>query len=296
MSDGGRTRRRFDRKLGRPLRARLDAPLSAAGPPRPPDRLLAAAAAVLVVGRRSPPSRAGAPAQSLAHRAVLHRRLRHARRRLHLERHRRSRPRRRRRAHALAADPVRAGERRAGGAPSWLLQALVGLAVLLQFNRFTIVAGIASLAVVAVYPFMKRITYWPQIVLGLAFSWGALMGWAAAFGRLDLPALSALCRRDRLGDRLRHDLCPSGSRGRCADRHQVDGAAVRRAHQADAGAVLRARGGADRRRRVERRRRRRVRARARRLRGASRLADRRASTSTIPTLASPCSSRTAMPG
>ena len=46
----------------------------------------------------------------------------------------------------------------------------------------------ASLAVVAVYPFMKRITYWPQIVLGLAFSWGALQGWAAAFGRLDWAA------------------------------------------------------------------------------------------------------------
>jgi 4-hydroxybenzoate polyprenyltransferase len=41
--------------------------------------------------------------------------------------------------------------------------------------------------VVAIYPFMKRITYWPQIVLGLAFSWGALMGWPAVFGRLDLP-------------------------------------------------------------------------------------------------------------
>jgi len=49
--------------------------------------------------------------------------------------------------------------------------------------------GIASLAIVAVYPFMKRITYWPQIVLGLAFSWGALMGWAAAFGHLDGPPL-----------------------------------------------------------------------------------------------------------
>ena len=48
--------------------------------------------------------------------------------------------------------------------------------------------GIASLAIVAIYPFMKRITYWPQIVLGLAFSWGALMGWPAVFGRLDLPA------------------------------------------------------------------------------------------------------------
>ena len=64
-------------------------------------------------------------------------------------------------------------------------QALVGLLVLIQFNRFTVCAGLASLLVVAIYPFMKRITYWPQIVLGLAFSWGALMGWPAAFGRLD---------------------------------------------------------------------------------------------------------------
>jgi 4-hydroxybenzoate polyprenyltransferase len=68
------------------------------------------------------------------------------------------------------------------------LQALIGLAVLISFNGFTVALGIASLAIVAVYPFMKRITYWPQIVLGLAFSWGALMGWAAAFGRLDAPA------------------------------------------------------------------------------------------------------------
>src|SRR5262249_21808688 len=69
------------------------------------------------------------------------------------------------------------------------LQALIGLAVLLQFNRFTVLTGFASLAVVVVYPFMKRITYWPQIVLGLAFSWGALMGWPATFARLDLPAI-----------------------------------------------------------------------------------------------------------
>jgi 4-hydroxybenzoate polyprenyltransferase len=70
-----------------------------------------------------------------------------------------------------------------------VLQALVGFAVLISFNGFAIGLGIASLAIVVVYPFMKRITYWPQIVLGLAFSWGALMGWAAAFGRLDWPAL-----------------------------------------------------------------------------------------------------------
>jgi 4-hydroxybenzoate polyprenyltransferase len=70
-----------------------------------------------------------------------------------------------------------------------ILQALVGLIVLISFNIFTIALGIASLAIVAIYPFMKRITYWPQIVLGLAFSWGALMGWAGAFGRLDAAPL-----------------------------------------------------------------------------------------------------------
>lgn len=70
-----------------------------------------------------------------------------------------------------------------------VLQALVGLVVLLQFNAFTILLGLASLAIVAIYPFMKRITDWPQLVLGLAFSWGALMGWAAAFGDIDRPAV-----------------------------------------------------------------------------------------------------------
>ncbi|WP_315766033.1 MULTISPECIES: 4-hydroxybenzoate octaprenyltransferase [unclassified Bradyrhizobium] len=67
-------------------------------------------------------------------------------------------------------------------------QALIGLIVLLQFNRFAIVTGIASLLIVAIYPFMKRITWWPQTVLGLAFSWGALMGFAVAFARLDATA------------------------------------------------------------------------------------------------------------
>ena len=70
-----------------------------------------------------------------------------------------------------------------------LLQALVGLAVLLQFDGFAILLGLCSLAVVAAYPFMKRITDWPQLVLGLAFSWGALMGWANEFGDLDGPAV-----------------------------------------------------------------------------------------------------------
>ena len=69
------------------------------------------------------------------------------------------------------------------------LQALVGLAVLLTFNRFAILLGISSLAIVAIYPFMKRITSWPQAVLGLAFSWGALMGWAAVKGEVGLSAI-----------------------------------------------------------------------------------------------------------
>jgi 4-hydroxybenzoate polyprenyltransferase len=66
---------------------------------------------------------------------------------------------------------------------------LAGLAVLLQFNRFTIALGVLSLLPVAIYPLMKRITQWPQAVLGLTFGWGALMGWAARFGTLEAPAL-----------------------------------------------------------------------------------------------------------
>ena len=61
---------------------------------------------------------------------------------------------------------------------------LIGLAVLLQFNWFAVAVGFASVLIVIVYPLMKRVTWWPQFVLGLAFNWGALMGWAAAFGTL----------------------------------------------------------------------------------------------------------------
>jgi 4-hydroxybenzoate polyprenyltransferase len=83
--------------------------------------------------------------------------------------------------------PLPSGQIGLFGAATWLvIQALIGLAVLLQFNLFAIGLGLASLVVVAAYPFMKRFTSWPQAVLGLAFSWGALMGWAAAFGDLGL--------------------------------------------------------------------------------------------------------------
>jgi 4-hydroxybenzoate polyprenyltransferase len=86
--------------------------------------------------------------------------------------------------------PIPSGQVTVAAAAGFLLvQALIGLVVLLQFNAFTRCVGFASLAVVAIYPFMKRITYWPQIVLGLAFSWGALMGWPAVFDRLDPPAI-----------------------------------------------------------------------------------------------------------
>jgi 4-hydroxybenzoate polyprenyltransferase len=64
------------------------------------------------------------------------------------------------------------------------IQSLIGLLVLLQFNPFAILLGILSLAIVAIYPFAKRFTDWPQFFLGLAFSWGALMGWAGVFASL----------------------------------------------------------------------------------------------------------------
>ena len=63
-----------------------------------------------------------------------------------------------------------------------------GLAILLQFNLFAVLLGVASLALVFTYPLMKRITYWPQAFLGLTFNWGALLGWAAVEGGLAWPA------------------------------------------------------------------------------------------------------------
>ena len=66
----------------------------------------------------------------------------------------------------------------------------LALLILLQFNIFAAVLGAGSLVIVAVYPLMKRITHWPQAVLGLAFNWGALLGWAAVRGELSwAPAL-----------------------------------------------------------------------------------------------------------
>jgi 4-hydroxybenzoate polyprenyltransferase len=94
-----------------------------------------------------------------------------------------------------------------------LLQLLVGLLILLTFNPFTIALGVASLALVFTYPFMKRVTWWPQAFLGLTFNWGVLMGWSAVTGPAHSAGTVALCRRRCLDDRLRHHLRPSGQGG-----------------------------------------------------------------------------------
>ncbi|HEY1432939.1 MAG TPA: 4-hydroxybenzoate octaprenyltransferase [Stellaceae bacterium] len=70
-----------------------------------------------------------------------------------------------------------------------VLQLAIGAAVLFSLNRTTIILGAAVLALIGTYPFMKRITCWPQIFLGLNFNWGALIGWTAATGMLALPPL-----------------------------------------------------------------------------------------------------------
>ncbi len=71
-----------------------------------------------------------------------------------------------------------------------ILQLLAGLGILLNFNDFTIALGAASLALIFTYPFMKRITYWPQAFLGITFNWGALMGFSAVTGTLGAEALA----------------------------------------------------------------------------------------------------------
>ena len=82
--------------------------------------------------------------------------------------------------------------RRVSVRSAWALVALllgIAFVVLLQLNRTAQAVALTSLALVAAYPFMKRITWWPQAWLGLVFSWGALVGWPAVTGSLDLPAI-----------------------------------------------------------------------------------------------------------
>lgn len=86
--------------------------------------------------------------------------------------------------------PIPSGQVTALEATYFLVaQALLGSVILFQFNRFTVWAGVASLVLIAIYPFMKRVTWWPQLFLGLAFNWGALVGWTSQTGSLALPPL-----------------------------------------------------------------------------------------------------------
>ena len=85
--------------------------------------------------------------------------------------------------------PLPAGEVTVRHAMIWFaLQLAVSAAILFSFNSFAIWTGIASLSLVALYPLAKRVTFWPQFVLGLAFNWGALLGWAAVTAELNWPA------------------------------------------------------------------------------------------------------------
>ena len=86
--------------------------------------------------------------------------------------------------------PIPSGQVSVRRALVWMvIQSLIAFCILLTFHWNAIWLGIASLALVCIYPFAKRFTWWPQIFLGLAFNWGALLAWTAATGRLDWPAV-----------------------------------------------------------------------------------------------------------
>ena len=86
--------------------------------------------------------------------------------------------------------PIPSGQVSVRQAVLWMvLQSLVAFGILLTFNTNAILLGVASLALVCIYPFAKRFTWWPQIFLGLAFNWGALLAWTAATGSLAWPAV-----------------------------------------------------------------------------------------------------------
>lgn len=86
--------------------------------------------------------------------------------------------------------PIPSGQVSVKGAAIWMvIQALISFAILLSFNAAAIRLGVLALIPVAIYPFAKRFTWWPQVFLGLAFNWGALLAWTAHTGRLDAPAV-----------------------------------------------------------------------------------------------------------
>lgn len=87
--------------------------------------------------------------------------------------------------------PIPSGQVSVRQAVVWMsLQALFAFAILLTFNAMAVALGIASVALIAIYPFAKRFTWWPQAFLGLAFNWGALLAWTAVTGSLSLSAIA----------------------------------------------------------------------------------------------------------
>mgnify|MGYP001821347830 CR=1 FL=1 len=86
--------------------------------------------------------------------------------------------------------PIPAGQVTVRGAFIWCcVQSLLALSILLTFNIQAIALGVLALLPVTIYPFAKRFTWWPQVFLGLAFNWGALLAWTAHTGRLESPAV-----------------------------------------------------------------------------------------------------------
>ena len=70
-----------------------------------------------------------------------------------------------------------------------ILLCLIALIILLQFNLLTVMLGISSMLLAFAYPFMKRITYWPQLFLGLTFNWGVIMGWTAIINNISIEPM-----------------------------------------------------------------------------------------------------------
>ena len=84
--------------------------------------------------------------------------------------------------------PIPSGQVTVKQAVGWMIaQALISFGILLSFPPMAILLGVISLAPVAIYPFAKRFTWWPQVFLGLAFNWGALLAWAAHTGSVSWP-------------------------------------------------------------------------------------------------------------
>ena len=136
--------------------------------------------------------------------------------------------------------PLPSGRIGVPGALAFLaVQLGLGLLVLSQLDQQAIELGCASLFLVALYPLMKRVTWWPQLFLGLAFNWGVLMAWGGGRATALAAGRAVIYRRCGLDAGLRHDLRAPGQERRRAHRSEVDGATVRRAGEIAGGSILR---------------------------------------------------------